>query len=116
MEKLLLGLLESAKKDKNGLIRLKNTAVRCQNFELASELRTLELKLFPETKEEKDAKELVKKLDLVFRMVDLKIDDRTIWVIQETMKVYGKKKGKFDLKDASTIVAKSKEIFVFDSE
>lgn len=111
MEKLLKELLESAKKDKKGLRQLKNTAVRCQNFELASQLRALELKLFPETKEQKDAKKLAKDLNLVFRNVGLAIDHEKIWVIQKALEVYNKKKMKMDLKDASQIVEKAKELF-----
>lgn len=62
MEQLLTALLEAAKKDRKGLVYLKETAVRCQQFELASELRQLETTLYPETeyiKLEKD-KEYVK--------------------------------------------------------
>jgi hypothetical protein len=111
MEKLLKELLESAKKDKKGLRQLKNTAVRCQNFELASQLRGLELKLFPETKEQKEAKKLVKELDLVFRNVGLAIDPEKIWVIQKAIEVYKKKKMQMNMRDASQIVAKARELF-----
>ncbi|MEK6880229.1 MAG: hypothetical protein AABY22_11500 [Nanoarchaeota archaeon] len=112
MEKLLIKLLEDVKTDKKALVLLKNTAVRTNsNFELASKLRDLEVKLFPETKEAKDAKKQAKELELLFRMVDLNIEESTCWKIAETLRQYNKMKGKFSIKESSKIIAKTKEIF-----
>ena len=61
MQQLLTDLVEKAKSNKKGLIMLKNTAVRCQQFELASQLRELETSLFPETDEENLRRNLPKK-------------------------------------------------------
>lgn len=110
-EKLLVELVNSAKKNKKGLIRLKNAAVTCMQYELAAQLRSLEVELFPETKDEKSAKEMAKRLNLLFRMVDLDIPLSTCWKINETLRVYSKMKGKFGLKESSKIVEKTKEIF-----
>lgn len=112
MEKLFMKLLEDAKKNKKGLIMLKNTAVRCQNFELASQLRGIEREKFPETKEEKDSKHRAKELNLIFRMVDLNISDKHCLIIYEALKLFVKKKGKFGIDDASKIVCKINDMYL----
>jgi hypothetical protein len=53
MEKKLMDLLEKAKKNKEGIQLLKQTALVCQEYELAAILRTLEREFFPETKSNK---------------------------------------------------------------
>lgn len=55
-EKQLMDLFEEAKKNKNGLELLKQTALVCQKYELAAILRMLELQLFPEIKINKKLK------------------------------------------------------------
>ena len=113
MEKLFEQLIKDAKakKSKRGLILLKNGATHLQNYELAAALRDLEKKLYPITKEQKDAKEIGKQLNLVFRMVDLNISDDVCWKIYETMKMFNKMKGKFSIKEASQIIYKTNDIF-----
>lgn len=111
MEQLFKQLIEAAKKNRKGLIRLKNAAVTLQEFELASQLRELETKNFPETEEVKAAKKQAKDLSLLFRMVDLNVSEDKCWLIAETLKLYNKKKGKFDIKDAAKIRAKEVELF-----
>lgn len=105
-------LLEDAKKNKKGLIMLKNTAVRCQNFELASQLRQIERDKFPETQKEKDAKRRAKDLNLLFRMVDLNISDKACLVIYDTLEMFKKKKGKFGIDDASKIKCSIDDMFL----
>lgn len=114
MQELLNQLLEKAKQDKKTLQHLKNTAVRAQNFELASNLRAIEIECFPESSEVKKAKEDAKYISLLFRMVELNVSEPTCWLISEAMKQHKKKKGKFSLEDASTLMAKKKEIFEED--
>lgn len=111
MQKLLNDLVEKAKCNKKGLIMLKNTAVRCQQFELASQLRELETSLFPETDEEKAAKKLAKEINLLFRMVELNVSEDVCWIIHEAIKCHSKKKGKFSVEDAAKLVIKRKELF-----
>lgn len=111
MQQLLTDLVEKAKGNKKGLIMLKNTAVRCQQFELASQLRELEISLFPETDEEKEAKKLAKEINLVLRMVELNVSEDVCWLISNTLKVHSKKKGKFSIKEASELIVKRKELF-----
>jgi hypothetical protein len=111
MENLLNKLLESAKENKKGLILLKNTAVTCQNYELASNLRELEKTLFPVTETQKSAKDRAKHLNLIFRMVGLNIAEKQCWIIEEALKGYNKKKGKFGIDDASKIEFTAAEYF-----
>lgn len=116
MEQLFKQLIEAAKKNRKGLIRLKNAAVTLQEFELASQLRELETKNFPETEEVKAAKKQAKDLNLLFRMVDLNVSEDKCWLIAETLKLYNKKKGKFDIKDAAKIRAKEVELFFTEEQ
>lgn len=104
-------LIEKAKTDHKLLKKLKTLAVEIQHYELGAAIRDMENTYHPETDEQKKEKENVKKLDLVFRMVELKIESKMIWLISNTLNVYKKKKGKFDLKDAATLVVKSQELF-----
>lgn len=107
----MLLLLEEAKKDKKKLRSLKQIAVECQMFELGSQLRDLEIDLFPETEEEKEAKLQAEKYNLIFRMVDLNITPSICWLISETIKVSNLKKGKFSISDATDLVLKKKRLF-----
>lgn len=111
MQQLLTDLVEKAKENKKGLIMLKNTAFRCQQFELASQLRKLETSLFPETDEEKKAKKLAKEINLVLRMVELNVSEDVCWLISQTLKTHSKMKGKFSIKEAAELVCKRKELF-----
>lgn len=111
MEQLLEQMLEAAKKDKKHFLALKNLAVKCQQFELACKMREIEKELFPETEEEKEAKELAKEINLVLRMVELNVSDDVCWLISETIKVHSKMKGKFSIKEASELIVKRKTLF-----
>lgn len=48
IKKQLMDLFEEAKKNKEGLALLKQTALVCQKYEFAAILRMLEIELFPE--------------------------------------------------------------------
>lgn len=111
MEELLKQMLEEAKKDKAKLAQLKMTAVKLGQMQLAGELRELERELFPESPEVTSVKQKAKKLNLVFRMVELNIPEDVSWLIEATIKKYWKRHGNFDLNDASGLICKRKEIF-----
>lgn len=111
MQELLLQMLEAAKKDKKTFKALKNTAVKGQQFELASSLREIELKLFPESEEMKQAKEKAKEINLVLRMVELNVSEDVCWLIAETLKVHSKLKGKFSVKQAAELIVKRRDYF-----
>ena len=107
MEKLLNGLLEEAKKNKDILIHLKNLSVRAGQFELAAQLRDLENEFFPESKEAKEAREIRNALS----MVDLGIPEDICWLISKTLKAHQKKKGKFSIEDAAHLMAERERLF-----
>lgn len=107
MEELLLGLLEEARTDKKKLAKLKDIAVSYRQFVLADQIRNMEEELFPDSPEQEEAK----KLNLVFRMVDLNIHEEVAWLIDQTLRVYRKKKGKFNVMDAAKLVNMRNQIF-----
>lgn len=111
MEQLILDMFEAAKKDPDKLKAFKSAAVKCNQFELAANLRGMEQKLFPESEEDKKAKESASKLNLIFRMVELNIPEDVCFLINSTLKRYWKRKGNFDLKDASELIYAKKKIF-----
>lgn len=111
MEELPKSLIDSAKKDRRGLIRLKNALVTLNEFEFASKLRELELKHFPETDEVKQATKKAKEINLVLRMVDLSVSEDKCWLIYQTLKLYEKKKGNFSTEDAAKLRCKEVELF-----
>jgi hypothetical protein len=104
-------LLEKAKTDKRILKYLKEATVRAQSYEFASYLRDIELQNFPETPEEKEAKEISRAADLLLRMVEIGTTPSLAYRISQAFKIFGKKKGKFDIKDASKIICDSERIF-----
>ena len=104
-------LVRKASLNKNNLIALKALSVKVQAYELASKLRAIELKNFPESKEQKKAKFYANKLNLLFRMVELNIDPESCWVIFETIDKFNKLKGEFSIKESSKILAKRDELF-----
>jgi hypothetical protein len=116
MEKQLMQMLEETKKNKKAFRWLKNVAVRTQQFELAASLRQIENENFPETEETKKAKKRAKDLNFLFRMVDLNVPEKMCWMLDELIKAYDKKKGKFSIDDAVTINYKNKDIFDLDEE
>lgn len=113
---LISQIIEGAKKDRKHLMALKNAAVKCQQFELAANIRALENEWFPETEEQKQAKESARKLNLLFRMVDLNISEDLCWLINETLKGHNKKKGKFSIEDAVSLKFQKEKLFQKDDQ
>ncbi len=110
----MLDLLDKASSNKQVLKHLKTAAVHAQSYELAASLGELEKDKFPETKEVKEAKEISNATELLLRMVEIGSTPISAYRIYQAMKVFGNKKGKFDIKDAAKIIADSRRIF--DSE
>lgn len=105
-------LLERASKDVKSLNELKNLAVKLQLYELGAKCREIEKELFPETKEEIEAKNRYKEIELVLRMVEVGFTSKKVYYkIDKTLELFRKKKGKFDLKDASKIISDADRIF-----
>ena len=111
MEKLFNQLIEAAKKNRKGFNRLKNAVVTCQQYELASELRTIEKEAFPETEEVMAAKAQAKKLSIAFRMVDLNINESTCWLIEQTLNKLNEKNSEFSVSDAVALRLKVEELY-----
>lgn len=105
-------LLEKASKKLETLLELKNFAVKVGNYELGAECRKIELAKFPISQEEINAREEADNLDRLFRMVELGISEDNCYRIARSLELYRKKKGKFDVMDASKIVADSKRLFL----
>ena len=114
METLMQSLLDEAKKSKSNLVKLKSVAVKFGLFELGAKLREMENDLFPESEELKCAQEQAKKANLLFRMVDLNISEANCWLIEETLKMYNKKKSNFLLTDAVDLTLKKNELYPED--
>lgn len=108
---LLVNMFNAAKKDKKTFLAFKNLVVKTQQFELACTVREIEKELFPETEEEKQAKEIATKLNLAFRMVELNVTEPVCWLISETIKMYDKMGGNFSIAEASELIVKSKRLF-----
>ena len=98
-------------KDKEALKNVKNALVKAKCYELASEVRKLEKEKFPETDEQKEAKAEGEKLNLLFRMVELDVHPKSAYLIAKTLKKYNRRKGNFDLRDASKIVGDVNKLF-----
>ena len=108
----LKSLLESASKDVKKLNELKKLAVDLCQFELAAECRRIEKELYPITDEEKIATERIKEIDLVLRMVEVGFNGKKVYYkIDKALELFRKKKGKFDLKDASKIISDANRLF-----
>jgi len=111
MEKLFEQLIEAAKKNKKGLLRLKTAIVTLQQYELAGKVREIEREAFPETDEVKEARKMGKEINLALRMVELNVSDDMCWLIAETLKMHSEKKGEFSIDDAVTLRFKKDELF-----
>ncbi len=112
MKELLNELLEKAKSNKKGLIMLKECAVRCQQFELAANLRELENN-FPEPAEVKEATKYASDIQTALAMADIRpIDKKVCWLIGKVVEKHSKVKGKLSLKDIAEIVSKQEELFI----
>jgi hypothetical protein len=104
-------LLEKASEKLETLLELKNFAVKVKDYELGAKCREIELEKFPITQEQTEAKDEADKLNLLFRMVELNIDEKFCYRIARAFELYKKKKGKFDIKDASKIIVDSERLF-----
>lgn len=111
MEELFLQMLEVAKKDKVNLSTLKILALDCKQFDLATALREIELELFPETEEVKQAKEKALKLSTALAMASLQVPENICFLISEVFDAYAKKAGDFSISDAVVLKLKNERIF-----
>lgn len=111
MEEQLTKLLEKAKTNRATMNHLIEAAISTQGYETVSKFREMEKEFYPETPEHAAAKKMAAQMQLLFRLVHLNLDLATSWVVTEAVKKYLKKKGKVDMLDSATLLAKQKEIF-----
>ena len=111
MEHLLNQFVEKVKQNKKALRKLKELTVDCQQHELACKLREVEKDLFPESDEVKTANERGSKLNLLFRMIDLKVPNEVAWMIEQAIIFDINNPGQFSLQDAASLTDKQKRIF-----
>lgn len=116
MDTLLRQLIEATKQNRKGFRFLKNAAIICQQFELASLLRDIEKEAFPETEEVKRIKKESRDLANAFKMVDLRVSDELAYLISETIKKHNEKKGEFTVDDGIGLVEKKEQIFLTDKD
>lgn len=116
MQDLLLRMVDETKKNKKAFHILKSLSIKTQQFELAAALREIQNENFPETDEEKKAKQRARDLNLLFRMAELNIPENMCWLIDQLIKGYDKKKGAFSIEDAVKIKYKNSDIFNIDDE
>lgn len=105
-------LIEKAKTNKPGLIALKNALVKLEAFDDAATLREIENELFPETEESVKAKEEVRQLNVLFRMMgfsDMPIE--TCWLLAQSIRIFYKKGGNFTPVDGIRLQKRLKELF-----
>ena len=87
-KELMMKLLSEAKKDKKGLIRLKNTAVTCQQYELASILREMESEEFPIDENIKKEREVGDTVSKLFKMANLNLSPELAWTLYQIAILY----------------------------
>lgn len=87
---------------------LKDAAYDQRELNLLDQLCKLEDELFPEFSEQRKDNT---KQRIILTMVEVNCTDVLAYRIFEAAKLYLKKKGDFDLKDASKIIAESNKIF-----
>ncbi len=108
---VMINLLESAKKNRKGLNRLKIAVVTLQQFEMAAKLREIENEAFPETEEVRDAKAHARSLRKALAIVGIEVSEAGAWLVEQTIKLYNEKQGRFSIDDATTLRCKQEEIF-----
>lgn len=104
LSKQLIDVVEKAKSNKQVLRKLKDASVHAQMYELAAELRDIEVKNFPKSEEQKEAEWLARNIQTLLSMGNLSVPVNTCWLLFQIISVYNKKKGKTDLKTITDLV------------
>ena len=107
----LLDIFSKAKTNKQVLLGLKNSAVHAQSYEFAKYIDDLILENFPIKKEDLEAKSISESTNLILRMVEINTCNNSAYRIFTAINLFAKKKGKFDIKDASLIISDANRIF-----
>ncbi len=104
-------MVEDITSDKESIVLFKNLAAKTRNYELAAQLRELELDYFPDKLSGSEELKIAKKTELALRMVGIDTSLKTAYIIHEGMKLYFKKGGNTDLMSTSKIEADADELF-----
>ena len=108
-------LLEKAKKDRKAFKALKDLVVKCQMYEFAAELRSMEHELFPQTEEQKQAQALGRNFQTLLGMLDLNAQEHSSWLILKAAELYKEKGSLASLNDTADLKAACKRLFEIDS-
>lgn len=111
MEKLMSELFEACKGNEAAMQHLVLAANKSRNFTVAGKLCEATKDMFPVSPEKAKAIEKAKEYDLLFRMIGVKADLSNCWLLAEAMELYKKKKGKFDILDATMLQADKLNFF-----
>jgi len=114
MKEITKLLTELLKKDHSFLKKFKVLAVNSKKFELAANIRGVELENFKKVDSDDLQKEIEECGEVItlMSMVGLTIGDlKTAYIFKEGFKVYNKKGDLFDLESASKIKVKASELF-----
>ncbi len=91
---------------------LKRICVQNQQYQIASELREIEVRLFPNRPERQEALDLAVKVDTLMRMGDIGIGDpKTTWIIYQMIQRYNKLGEDLTLMDAASVQAEANRLF-----
>lgn len=104
-------IVKKAQTDKRTLLALKNVAVKCQDFELASHLREVETELFPEPIEHKLLKKEAAKIRSLLSMVGVDASEEACWIAREALQEFAEKGGEFTVDDGVRLMFKREDIF-----
>lgn len=106
----ILNKLGEVLSTKKGVRALKGLAVDLQDYELASDLRSLEKEHYPSSLS-KDSEEvkIAEETDRVLRMADLQTDRKTAYIIHEVMKLYFEKGEDTDMRSIAKIQVKAQK-------
>lgn len=108
---LILQLLEKAKQSKESLIKFKSFVVSLQQYELAAEIRSLEVELFPEPTKYKKQRNHAHGLSVALNLVGIHCDHESARLAWKTFNKVNKLKGKFSVEDAVKIQLENDKIF-----
>lgn len=104
-------LVQVLQTNRKVLKSLKTACVDTQEYNLAANLREMEVVKFPIPKEYAEEVEEAKALEVGFRAMGFDANIKGVWMIRQMFKAYDEGGGDADLKDVRAITTKANEIF-----
>jgi hypothetical protein len=92
-------LVEKSKADRKLLVSLKTFAVKSQSFELAHDLRELEVIHFPDTEEIAKLREKAILVKTIFELAGMHVDEKTAMKVDMLMNIVNELGGKSSVND-----------------